>query len=1075
MHSSTAANKTPLRRVSTHASNTTTSSRLAPSPQPRLSTDSRLLEEILHDGDEIGPGLCILGQPISIVHARTAHVNPLRVLRKLGTGTYAVVYLVQEMVGDHSTFLDIMDDSPPASPAPVGRLFALKCLIKHAQDQEAQLQEATIHHSLPIHDNVVTLWTTLETASYLLLVLDYVPGEDLFYFLEQQRDYEETPPAPDRVLQPLSYPRLRLLASMFTQMCDAVAHCHRNRVFHRDIKPENFMVTDERIYNPATRQDERRVTVKLTDFGLATRDVYSGDMDCGSAPYMSFECNNNITPTYATGPADVWSLGIVLINMLYHGNPWRTTAIGQCTSFDYFLREPIAFFMEQFDGLTPAVAEFFARRIFCLLEPPMPPSADNGIVNPAVYSANIGCRITAEQFGIWARDLALHLGPSARRTPALAFQPMPEPALDPQVNSYATRPRSPPEANRLAPSVSQPGTRTPSPSYRNRPPAPIHASVLAANQANGVTPESDDDDSDFERSRTASSKRRKRAPRGKSQVSHHHQQQPQPSMETSSSAAAEYAASVRAASDRRLLDLAEKSQLVAREASLIKAQKTPPPAAFTPLGPAHIPIPNVSVNVVPATPAPTAPVAVPRSTPELRKKKSAGWTAIFQRDSTSDQEMPSAAELAAIDPEVEERNSLSFPSPISTADTKQTATVRNVSNLIMGLDSSAPPAHPSSTSGRSPLEAYDDNVPWSGRSSSLSSRGRRKDRGGGAGRGDGRREVSPGSLMSVSTGSTSNSWIRGRSAPSTNDRKSRSKSPTASAIAQFNILAPSPNETPRNAVPPSQKLIYVREEPPPPVPAVPEPYRAHVPVPHQVDPQSAVGPSGHRRSYAPSINSISTTTTSSSAFTAFSGKKGWRNSGATSSSRASVHSVSTTATSLSSGSGSWRAAANGKKGDPPPLPATNIKKIDGIPWMLDELPRQMTHKPKEHVFPPMPNKKANRRRPPSAPTSPTGPTFSLDPISERPRKSSMKPPRSAASIAPSMVSSTVDEPVMYESGGLDAEAKSFGAGRGGVSGLSIDTESANHLAGYAAPTMDVNPVASKPPKTPTKSWLRWRK
>ena len=38
---------------------------------------------------------------------------------------------------------------------------------------------------------------------------------------------------------------------------------------------------------------ERKVVVKLTDFGLGTMDAESADMDCGSAPYMSFgECQS---------------------------------------------------------------------------------------------------------------------------------------------------------------------------------------------------------------------------------------------------------------------------------------------------------------------------------------------------------------------------------------------------------------------------------------------------------------------------------------------------------------------------------------------------------------------------------------------------------------------------------------------------------------------------------------------------------------------------------------------------------------------------------------------------------------
>ena len=48
--------------------------------------------------------------------------------------------------------------------------------------------QATIHSLVPQHPNVVTLHRTLQTDSFLLLVLEFVPGEDLFYFLKQARD-----------------------------------------------------------------------------------------------------------------------------------------------------------------------------------------------------------------------------------------------------------------------------------------------------------------------------------------------------------------------------------------------------------------------------------------------------------------------------------------------------------------------------------------------------------------------------------------------------------------------------------------------------------------------------------------------------------------------------------------------------------------------------------------------------------------------------------------------------------------------------------------------------------------------
>jgi len=64
--------------------------------------------------------------------------------------------------------------------------------------------------------------------------------------------------------------------------------------------------------------------VKLTGFGLTTREEES-DMDCGSAPYMSYERRNNVAPTYSFREADV-ALGIVSFTAIPHQGIPRTTA-----------------------------------------------------------------------------------------------------------------------------------------------------------------------------------------------------------------------------------------------------------------------------------------------------------------------------------------------------------------------------------------------------------------------------------------------------------------------------------------------------------------------------------------------------------------------------------------------------------------------------------------------------------------------------------------------------------------------------------------------------------------------------
>ncbi|KAJ7502808.1 hypothetical protein B0H11DRAFT_1906655 [Mycena galericulata] len=342
------------------------------------------------------------------------------VVRRLGAGSYAVVYQVLEVLertptseDGHSSMMGHMDLDGRHTRSPSTTYWPRANLDDEALT--AQMDEVTIHQSLHSHPNIVTLHRTLETSSFLLLLLEFVPGEDLFYFLEQARDHYEsantpdsatdstsdaashTPPTPSLLStmnssQLLSRTRLRLISSMFSQMCDAVAACHAQQVFHRDIKPENFIVTDG--FAEVDGRRERKVIVKLTDFGLSTTDIESSDMDCGSAPYMSFECRNNVAPSYRPRAADVWSLGIVLINMLYHYNPWTDTKVGACNSFDLFRQSPVNFFMQRFVGMTRPVAEHLANKVFNVLDDPKDDSE----------------RISAAEFGIWAKDLPDLLG-----------------------------------------------------------------------------------------------------------------------------------------------------------------------------------------------------------------------------------------------------------------------------------------------------------------------------------------------------------------------------------------------------------------------------------------------------------------------------------------------------------------------------------------------------------------------------------------------------------------------------------------------------------------------------------------
>lgn len=91
--------------------------------------------------------------------------------------------------------------------------------------------------------------------------------------------------------------------TLFRQIADAVAYCHSQGVAHCDLKPQNVMVSDEGI-------------AKLVDFGLAVQlcEPFSGPR--GTWPFMSPEAAQAYCRPYDYAKADVWSLGVILLEML---------------------------------------------------------------------------------------------------------------------------------------------------------------------------------------------------------------------------------------------------------------------------------------------------------------------------------------------------------------------------------------------------------------------------------------------------------------------------------------------------------------------------------------------------------------------------------------------------------------------------------------------------------------------------------------------------------------------------------------------------------------------------------------
>ena len=217
--------------------------------------------------------------------------DTIQLVEVLGFGAYGVVYKGVH-VRDH-------------------RLqFAVKALNKvglEPRQRAFQQREIQLHHRVSEHPNVVSLYETVDTPDCTYVILEYCPGGDLFTRITEQSFYlgQES-----------------LIKNAFLQLLDAVSYCHSMGVFHRDLKPENILVAEDGL------------TLKLADFGLATQDNLSPDFGCGSTFYMSPECQQS-TPRpgscYSSAANDVWSLGVILVNLTCGRNPWKRASMEDST------------------------------------------------------------------------------------------------------------------------------------------------------------------------------------------------------------------------------------------------------------------------------------------------------------------------------------------------------------------------------------------------------------------------------------------------------------------------------------------------------------------------------------------------------------------------------------------------------------------------------------------------------------------------------------------------------------------------------------------------------------------------
>ncbi|KAE8355496.1 kinase-like domain-containing protein [Aspergillus coremiiformis] len=189
-----------------------------------------------------------------------------------------------------------------------GQDVAIKCMVKGSAPTafDDRFDELLCHRRLGYHPNIVNLIHSFETKTHMYLVLEYCANGDLYEAIRLNRG-------------PFSTDHVR---DFMLELVSAVEFMHANGLYHRDIKPENIFLMQDGC-------------MKLGDLGLATREPWCYEACVGSDRYMAPEQYDPATTGYSPAKADVWAVGICLLNVLFARNPFAMPTESDILFADY--------------------------------------------------------------------------------------------------------------------------------------------------------------------------------------------------------------------------------------------------------------------------------------------------------------------------------------------------------------------------------------------------------------------------------------------------------------------------------------------------------------------------------------------------------------------------------------------------------------------------------------------------------------------------------------------------------------------------------------------------------------------
>lgn len=142
------------------------------------------------------------------------------------------------------------------------------------------------------HRNIVSI---LEVGADAIrgpyIVMEWIEGNTISQLIYSRRD-------DDPLISPMT------CASISIQLLEGLSVVHRHGVIHGDIKPSNILIDVHGV-------------VKLADFGVARLvQLNDGGLFRGTLEYLAPERENFNSPTELSPTVDLYSVGIVMLEML---------------------------------------------------------------------------------------------------------------------------------------------------------------------------------------------------------------------------------------------------------------------------------------------------------------------------------------------------------------------------------------------------------------------------------------------------------------------------------------------------------------------------------------------------------------------------------------------------------------------------------------------------------------------------------------------------------------------------------------------------------------------------------------